>query len=93
MTLHDMTLHELNETLALRDIKLSLQLVIDAPRGALTDAVKTDLAAHKPALLARLGRDAQWEQLAAQRWGPAQRRSNPRHRGRPTRLSHPPRRA
>jgi len=66
-----MTLSELVETLEARGVKLSLRLVVDAPRGALTDVVKTALAAHKPALLARLGRDAQWEALATQRWGPA----------------------
>jgi len=66
-----MTLPELVEALEARDIKLSLRLVVDAPRGVMTDEIKTALAAHKPALLARLGRNAHWEQLAAQRWGPA----------------------
>ncbi len=66
-----MTLAELVEALEARDIKLSLRLVVDAPRGEMTDQIKTALAAHKPALLARLGRDAEWEHLAAQRWGPA----------------------
>ena len=66
-----MTLPELMDALEARGVKLSLRLVVDAPRGVVTDQIKTALAAHKPALLARLGRDAQWEALAAQRWGPA----------------------
>src|SRR5271166_6958992 len=66
-----MTLPELMDALEARGVKLSLRLVVDAPRGVVTDQIKTALAAHKPTLLARLGRDAQWEQLAAQRWGPA----------------------
>ena len=44
-----MTLPELVEALEARDIKLSLRLVVDTPRGVLTDAIKTALAAHKPA--------------------------------------------
>jgi hypothetical protein len=73
-----MTLPELMDALEARGVKLSLRLVVDAPRGVMTDQIKTALVAHKPALvahkpalLARLGRDAQWEHLAAQRWGPA----------------------
>jgi len=66
-----MTLPELVATLEARGVKLSLRLVVDSPRGVMTDQIKAVLAAHKPHLLARLGRDAQWEQLAAQRWGPA----------------------
>jgi TubC N-terminal docking domain len=66
-----MTLPELVEALEAGGVKLSLRLVVDSPRGVMTDQIKTALAAHKPTLLARLGRDAQWEQLAAQRWGPA----------------------
>ena len=64
-----MTLPELVEALEAGGVKLSLRLVVDSPRGGMTDQIKTALAAHKPALLARLGRDAQWEQLAAQRLG------------------------
>ena len=45
-------------------------------RGVMTDQIKTALAAHKPALLARLGRDAQWEHLAAQALGTGPRRAN-----------------
>ncbi len=59
------------EALEARGVKLSLRLVVDAPRGVMTDPIKAALTAHKPHLLARLGRDAQWEALAAQRWGPA----------------------
>jgi TubC N-terminal docking domain len=66
-----MTLPELVEALEAGGVKLSLRLVVDSPRGVMTDQIKTALAAHKPHLLARLGRDAQWEQLAAQRWEPA----------------------
>ncbi len=66
-----MTLPELMDALEARGVKLSLRLVVDAPRGVMTDQIKTALAVHKPALLARLGREAQWEQLAVQRWGPA----------------------
>ena len=72
-----MNLPELVEALEARGVKLSLRLVVDAPRGVLTDQIKTALAAHKPALLARLGRVAQWEQLATQRWGPALNDSTP----------------
>ena len=66
-----MTLPELLHALAARGVKLSPRLVVDSPQGAVTDELQTALAAHKPSLLARLGRDAQWEVLAAQRWGPA----------------------
>jgi len=66
-----MTLPELMDALEARGVKLSLRLVVDAPRGVMTDQIKAALAAHKPTLLARLGRDAQWEHLASQRWGPA----------------------
>ena len=66
-----MNLPELVEALEARGVKLSLRLVVDAPRGVMTDQIKAALAVHKPALLARLGRDALWEHLAAQRWGTA----------------------
>jgi TubC N-terminal docking domain len=66
-----MTLPDLVNALEAKGVRLSLRLVVDAPRGVMTDQIKTALAAHKPTLLARLGRDAQWEHLAAQRWGPA----------------------
>jgi hypothetical protein len=66
-----MTLHELVETLKAQVVKLSLRLVVDAPRGAMTDQIKSAMAAHKPSLLARLGKEAEWEHLSAQRWGPA----------------------
>jgi hypothetical protein len=66
-----MTLHDLTHELARLDVKLGLRLVVDAPRGAVADELRAALAAHKPHLLARLGRAAQWAALAAQRWGPA----------------------
>jgi hypothetical protein len=66
-----MTLHELTHELDARGVKLSLRLAIDAPRGAVTVDLLAALAAYMPHLLARLGRDAQWEILAALRWGPA----------------------
>ena len=66
-----MTLPELIHELDERGVKLSLRLVVDASRGAVTDDLRAALAAHKPHLLGRLGRDAQWEALAVQRWGPA----------------------
>jgi hypothetical protein len=66
-----MTLHDLLEALNARDVRLSLRLVVDAPRGVLSEQFKAALIAHKPTLLARLGREAQWESLAALRWGPA----------------------
>ncbi|QEH34272.1 hypothetical protein OJF2_28070 [Aquisphaera giovannonii] len=68
-----MTLYELTEALAARGIELSLRLVVDAPRGAVTDELRAALAIHKPHLLACLGREAQWEALSTQRWGPALR--------------------
>ena len=50
-----MTLPELVATLEARGVKLSLRLVVDSPRGVMTDQIKAVLAAHKPHLLARLG--------------------------------------
>ena len=58
-----MTLHELMHELSNRDIKLSVRLVGDAPKGGLTDELREALTFHKPHLLARLGRDLQWEAL------------------------------
>jgi len=66
-----MTLHELNACLDRLEVKLSLRLVVDAPAGTLTSEVRDALATHKPTLLARLGREAQWEKLSKERWGPA----------------------
>jgi hypothetical protein len=37
----------------------------------MTDQIRAAMVVHKAALSARLGREAQWEQLAAQRWGSA----------------------
>jgi hypothetical protein len=58
-----MTLHELTHALADRGVKVSIRLVVDAPRGAVTDELRAGLTAHKLHLLARLGREAQWEAL------------------------------
>src|SRR6516165_3448036 len=66
-----MTLPEVIAALDDRGVKLSLRLVVDAPRGAMTDELRRALAEHKPSLLARLGRAAQWEYLSTLRWGPA----------------------
>src|SRR5436305_403845 len=67
-----MTLPELLEALDARGIKLALRLVVDAPRGVMTQELRNALATYKPSLLARLGREAEWEYLATLRWGPAQ---------------------
>ena len=66
-----MNLPDLMNALEARGVRLSLRLVVDAPRGAMTDQIKSALVAHKATLVARLGRDAQWQSLAALRWGPA----------------------
>jgi hypothetical protein len=42
------------DALAARDIGLSLRLVVDAPHGSLTDELRRELAARKPALIRRL---------------------------------------
>ncbi len=72
-----MTLYELVETLDVRGVKLSLRLRVNAPAGVITPEIKAELARHKPSLLARLGKEAEWEHLSAQRWGPAL--SDPTH--------------
>jgi hypothetical protein len=66
-----MTLPEVIAALDDRGVKLSLRLVVDAPRGAMTDELRHALAEHKASLLARLGRAAEWEYLSTLRWGPA----------------------
>jgi hypothetical protein len=66
-----MTLLELVEALDAQGIKLALRLVVDAPQGVMTQELRNALGAHKPSLLALLGKEAEWEYLAAQRWGPA----------------------
>jgi hypothetical protein len=66
-----MTLHELLAALDAGGVSLSLRLVVDAPRGVLTEELKAALLAHKPLLLARLGRTAEWEYLSTLHWGPA----------------------
>jgi hypothetical protein len=66
-----MSLPELALILAERGIGLTLRLVVDAPRGALTPDVRDALEEHKPMLLMGLARQAQWDALKDQRWGPA----------------------
>src|SRR5262245_18373399 len=66
-----MTLPEVIAALDDRGVKLSLRLVVDAPRGAKTDELLRALTEHKPSLLARLGRAAEWAYLSTLRWGPA----------------------
>jgi hypothetical protein len=68
-------LSELESTLTDLGIRLSARLVVDAPLGALTPDLVDALAAHKPALLARLaeaqGSDRpRWADLSRWRWSP-----------------------
>jgi hypothetical protein len=49
-----MNLPDLIATLDAQDVRLSARLVVDAPVGALTPELREALAAHTPALLARL---------------------------------------
>lgn len=65
-----MTYPEPLQSLGPADIRLSLRLVVDTPAGTITPELRDALAEHKPALLARLGRDALWESLRDVRWGP-----------------------
>ena len=65
------TLPELMETLEGQGVKLSLRLRVDAPKGVMTDQLMADLNTCKPLLLARLGKEAEWKYLSAQRSGPA----------------------
>ncbi len=51
--------------------RLSLRLVVDAPRGVLDGQTREALAEHKPALMVSLARRAEWGVLSCQRWGPA----------------------
>jgi hypothetical protein len=53
-----MTLPDLMSTIDALDIKLSLRLVVDAPPGVISEELRDELAAHKPALLYRLGQNA-----------------------------------
>jgi len=61
----------LMRSLEAKGVRLSLRLVVDAPAGAVDDETRAALAEHKPIILARLGRDALWDSLKDQRWGPA----------------------
>jgi len=54
-----------------RDVRLALKLVVSAPPGVMTDEIRAALAEHKPHLLAKLVRDAQWAALSQERWEPA----------------------
>lgn len=58
-----MTYPELLDAISTHGIKLGLRLVVDAPAGVITDELRAALKEHKPHLLAKLGRDAQWEAL------------------------------
>lgn len=58
-----MTLHDLLRVLEARGLRLSLRLVADAPRNAVTADLRAALLEHKPHLLAELGRAAHWEAL------------------------------
>lgn len=51
-----MTLAELLDAITSNGIKLGLRLVVDAPAGVMTDAIRSALVEHKPHLLAKLGR-------------------------------------
>jgi hypothetical protein len=64
-----MTLAILIATLDARGVRLSVRLVVDAPRGVLTPEIKAALADHKSLLLLRLAREDQWEALRDERWG------------------------
>jgi hypothetical protein len=66
-----MTFPDLLEQLSEHGVRVSLRLVVDAPRGALSEEIKAALATHKPLLLMHLAREAQWEALQHPRWGPA----------------------
>jgi hypothetical protein len=54
-----MTLPELMDALAARDIDLSLRLVIDASYGVMTDELRRELDARKPALISKLAESVQ----------------------------------
>lgn len=66
-----MTLAELLHALDERGVNLGVRLVVDAPGDAITDDVREALVEHRGSLLARLGKAAEWDELSAQRWGPA----------------------
>jgi hypothetical protein len=66
-----MTMPELMHACEALGVKLSLRLVVDAPRGALGDEHREALQAHRTALLVHLARREQWAELSPLRWGPA----------------------
>lgn len=65
-----MTLDTLFTQLDAAGAKLSLRVVVDAPAGSVSDEAKAALAEHKPLVLMRLAREAQWASLSRERWGP-----------------------
>lgn len=65
-----MTYPELLDAITDRGIKLELRLGVGSPRGAITPEIRAALTECKPHLLAKLGRDALWDVLSKQRWGP-----------------------
>jgi hypothetical protein len=64
-----MTYPELLKRLASSDVRLGLFLDADLPADA-PDDLEAALREHKPLLVARLAREALWEHLSRQRWGP-----------------------
>ncbi len=84
-----MTLHDLIAILDERGVKLGARLVVDAPENAITDDVREALAEHRGSLLARLGKAAEWETLAGQRWGGPTTWTPTRTAGRNARRSNP----
>jgi hypothetical protein len=66
-----MTLPELMQALEERGIRIALKLTYEAPAGALTEELQSALAAWKPQLLERLGREALEEQLRQVGGGPS----------------------
>ncbi|MGO8900534.1 MAG: hypothetical protein ACLQU5_19630 [Isosphaeraceae bacterium] len=76
-----MTLPELLQALDTLGASLSLRLVVQVPRGLMTDELKAALIAHKPWLLDRLGRSALLEELSRQQGGPPAK--DPDHRKAP----------
>jgi hypothetical protein len=59
-----MTTYETLQAVAARGIRLELRLVVNSPRGAMTDELQAALVANKPHILAHLGREAQWQALS-----------------------------
>jgi hypothetical protein len=64
------TLPDLAATLDDLGVRLSVRLVVDAPRGVLSEEIKTALSAHKVLVLQRVVRELVWAELSTCRWGP-----------------------